>query len=100
MNFDPLSFGLDFRPPLVEKTTVVGAPAVLLNVIAEESIVEAIQTKSQAGLRIIRYLMSQMASHSLPDLNHPENIRLLARKFIQVAGNSRCAIEFMNAQLE
>lgn len=97
MNFDPTSFGLDFRPPLADERAVVGAPAVLLSVIAEESIVEAIQTKSQAGLRIVRYLMAQMGSHSLPDLNHPESIRLLARKFINEAGSGAYAIEFMNS---
>lgn len=96
MNFDPESFGLDFRPPL-QRPSVSGAPATLLNAMAEESIVEAITSKSSAGLRIIRYLMSKMAAHSLPDFNDSETIRLLARQFVYEAGSGMYAIEFMNA---
>ncbi len=92
MNFDPKNFALDFRPPITE-----GAPAALIRVLAEESIVEAMEAKSQSGLRIIRHLMSKTNGHSLPDFNDRETLRFLARQFIQDAGSGVSAIAFMNA---
>jgi|GEM_PF-6906036 len=83
---------MDFRPPIME-----GAPSVLINAIAEESIVEAMTQQTSSGLRIIRYLMSKMVSHGLPDFHDPETIRLLARRFIQDVGSGKQALELMNA---
>ena len=91
MNFDPTSFGLDFRPPIAE-----GAPTVLINVLAEESIVENINAETDAGLRFIRHLMSKMTLSSLPDFKDVETVRFLARRFIAEAGSGVRAIELMN----
>lgn len=91
LNFDPKSFDLDFRPPIMD-----GPPAVLLNVIAEESVIEAIAGKTDSGLRIVRHLMDKYGMHSMPDFTDGETVRFLARRFVQDAGSGRRAIELLN----
>ena len=108
MNFDPRSFDfeLDFRPPIMDPA-MEGPPAALINVIAEQSIVQTIAAGScqvseisESGLRFVRYLMANVDSGNLPNFANPDVARNLARRFIQQAGSGVCAMRLMNAICE